>query len=442
MNKKKLLIITPFFAPQSHAAVFRAYKLAKYLPQKGWEIHVITTDTNYLYNEDQRLVEDLPPQVTIHRTRYTEPTLRGLRMSLGGKDRTFKSQKPASDGVAAESPTSSPKKSFAKSLYREGLRSFIHNPDEYWTWHGSAYKKALELIDNEGIPAVLTSTSPYTNLSIGRAIKEKRNIRWIADFRDPVIHDHRMFSQNDRIYANQRMLVKKAIETADKVTCPSSSIPLVFSDAHGTTHSYKFKFVPTGFETSLFPQDIVEVEDYLAFCGEYLPSYGDEFFKILNVAQKNHGPIKLKFIGKKEANEQVIRPYLEQFEGRVNVEFLDHMPQRELYKTLKKAKATLLITHRYYPWWCAFAKMTDYISLGRPVISVLPDPSEARKWLEKSGLGVFLDGDVQEAARTLEHFLKENSSFEGDPAIKQLFSVENQVDNFDKLLMNLIKESR
>ncbi len=51
MNKS-VLIVTPFFAPQSHAAVFRAYKLAKYLPRFGWKPYVLTTDTNYKFNED------------------------------------------------------------------------------------------------------------------------------------------------------------------------------------------------------------------------------------------------------------------------------------------------------------------------------------------------------------------------------------------------------
>ena len=98
MNKS-VLIVTPFFAPQTHAAVFRAYKLAKYLPRHGWKPYVLTTDTNYLYNEDPGLLDALPPEVEVTRARYVEPTLRGLRMAFGGKDRTFKTLK-ASMGIS------------------------------------------------------------------------------------------------------------------------------------------------------------------------------------------------------------------------------------------------------------------------------------------------------------------------------------------------------
>jgi len=49
MKNKKVLVITPFFAPESHAAVFRAHKLVKYLKKEGWEPIVLTVDTNYTY---------------------------------------------------------------------------------------------------------------------------------------------------------------------------------------------------------------------------------------------------------------------------------------------------------------------------------------------------------------------------------------------------------
>ena len=54
---RSILIVTPYFAPQTHAAVFRAYKLAKYLPRFGWKPYVLTVDTNYLYNNDPELLE-------------------------------------------------------------------------------------------------------------------------------------------------------------------------------------------------------------------------------------------------------------------------------------------------------------------------------------------------------------------------------------------------
>src|SRR5690349_4587223 len=82
-----ILIVTPFFAPQSHAAVFRAYKLAKFLPARGYRPFVVTVDTNYDYREDPNLLTALPREVTVVPARYVEPTLRGAEYALGLRDR-------------------------------------------------------------------------------------------------------------------------------------------------------------------------------------------------------------------------------------------------------------------------------------------------------------------------------------------------------------------
>src|SRR5690606_31683724 len=84
-----VLMLVPYFAPQTHAAMFRAHKLAKYLPEHGFRPVVVTTDVNYLYNEDSGLLQELPDCVQVHRARHVEPTVRGVRMALGGRDRTF-----------------------------------------------------------------------------------------------------------------------------------------------------------------------------------------------------------------------------------------------------------------------------------------------------------------------------------------------------------------
>ena len=58
MNKN-ILIITPFFPPQTHAAVFRAFKLVKYLKRTGWNPIVLTVNRNYLYLEDPDLLDEV-----------------------------------------------------------------------------------------------------------------------------------------------------------------------------------------------------------------------------------------------------------------------------------------------------------------------------------------------------------------------------------------------
>ena len=83
MNRS-VLIVTPFFAPQNHAAVFRAYKLAKYLPQFGWKPIVLTVDTQYEFNEDVACSRIARPNGSFA-PRYIEPTLRACDGDVGTK---------------------------------------------------------------------------------------------------------------------------------------------------------------------------------------------------------------------------------------------------------------------------------------------------------------------------------------------------------------------
>jgi hypothetical protein len=130
MSKNKLLLITPFFAPQTHAAVFRAFKLAIGLPDHDWEVHVLTVDINYNYNEDASLLEKIPEGVFVHEARYIEPTVRGVKMALGGADRTFmkvhapstEKAKPVDDAVPPAEP------SLLRKMYKSLLSNYLKFP--------------------------------------------------------------------------------------------------------------------------------------------------------------------------------------------------------------------------------------------------------------------------------------------------------------------------
>ena len=158
--KRSVLIVTPFFAPQSHAAMFRAHKLAKYLPAMGWKPYVLTVDTNYRFNEEPALLDSLPAETEIHTARHIEPTLRGLRMALGGRDRRFAALKR--EGIRFENGASAPPAPWLQQTYGRALQRF-HAPDEDWTWYRPALRRARALIREHRIPVVMTTAMPYTS---------------------------------------------------------------------------------------------------------------------------------------------------------------------------------------------------------------------------------------------------------------------------------------
>jgi glycosyltransferase involved in cell wall biosynthesis len=406
--QRSVLIVTPFFAPQNHAAVFRAYKLAKYLPPSGWKPIVLTVDTQYQYNEDPAMLADLPNEVEIVKARYIEPTIRGTRMALGGKDRTFKALKHRDTSKEGNSAATDQLRA-VKKAYQYLLENWVHNPDAYWTWARSATPAGMKLVREKGISVVVTSASPYSCLEVGLQL-QKCGAKWVADFRDPLAYSQRLANYSPRIYARQRAIVRAALTHADAVTVLASSYKSIFRDLFGNGYPDPV-FIPTGIDEAVVARARNEQHGapYLIFAGEFLPEYDTSFLEAFSLALLNaevrRTGIKLVVVGSISLSESRLMPQIQKFGIQQFVAFRDQMPQGELYGLIQNARAGALIPGTTALWWTNFAKMTDFIGLRKPVIAVVPDPSEARTALTRSRLGVFLDGSPEQRAQTLTDFL-------------------------------------
>jgi glycosyltransferase involved in cell wall biosynthesis len=407
MNRS-VLIVTPFFAPQNHSAMFRAYKLAKYLPQFGWKPIVLTVDTQYLYNEDPSLIPDLPQEVEVIRAPYVEPTLRGVRMALGGRDRTFKAMKGSA--TPQSGTVTSTRDRGAKRAYEYVVTNWLQIPDAYWTWAKRATVMGSNIIRERHIDVVYTTAPPYSSLVIGKAL-QGAGAKWVSDFRDPLAYTQRLSSNSARTYQRQRTIVKTALESADAVTVAASSFASIYHDMFGK-RGVDPVFIPTGMDVALIgpePNGVEEQSPYLIFAGEYLADYDTAFLEAFAGALKfpevEKIGIKLLVVGTLELNRTRLMPLLDRFALRDHVEFMDQKPQRDVYKLLRRARAGVLIPGTRAYWWTTFAKMTDYIGMRKPVVAIVPDPSEARTALTRSRLGIFLDGSPERRVQILRDFL-------------------------------------
>src|SRR5690606_19788819 len=126
------------------------------------------TDINYLYNEDPGLLQELPDCVQVHRARHVEPTVRGVRMALGGRDRTFVAMKRAgayAGRATNAAPVAAPRERGGRRFpMAEFVRVFGEWPDRYWTWSIAARRLCERLIREQGIGLLYTSAVPASPL--------------------------------------------------------------------------------------------------------------------------------------------------------------------------------------------------------------------------------------------------------------------------------------
>ncbi len=409
-----IILVAAHFAPESHAAMFRAFKLAKYLPAFGFQPIVVTTDTNYVYLEDPSLLPQLPPEVVIIRARYVEPTLRGLRMLAGGEARTTKSlaAAPVADAPPAAAPArQKPLGAFSRRAYQRLLTDWVQVPDRYNTWVGPAIEACERAVAEYGARIIWTTSQPFSCNTIGLAMKQ-RGLHWIADFRDPLPYGRKFMSDNPRVARLQTDNVRDTVYGADAITCISSIHPLILQDAFDPARLRPMHHIPTGIDEAYLPTARPTPDPanpVVVYAGEFIADYANDFFDLFAEMAKelsNEGRnLTMKVVGTKLINLPRLTGVISSRGLEDRVIFVDHLPQPELYRLLVAADAALLFPGQNSHWWNSFAKLNDYIGLGLQVIADVPNPSEARKELERASLGHFLDGNKEERLATFRKAL-------------------------------------
>jgi glycosyltransferase involved in cell wall biosynthesis len=436
-----VLMLVPYFAPQTHAAMFRAHKLAKYLPKHGFKPIVVTTDINYLYNNEPHLLRELPAEVEVHRARHIEPTLRGLRMALGGQDRSFAALKASgkvgtnitkNDAKVSTRPQArySPSAKFAQMIG--------NHPDRHWTWSGPAFRMASQLIKKHQISLMYTSAPPVSFLRAAIQLKERNNLAWLFDARDPLGYGRKNAAESMISFYQQREILHQAMAKADHVTGSARSYGQIFFDLYGLEEN-RFSFIPTGLDEDYLPVDPTPSRDsYLLHVGEVMPDQSPHSLrvleKILATPSGKHAFKELIFVGRREINEPRVRKLTEGLPLlQSRLKFLDHRPQAEVYELIRSARACLLIPGQMRYWWTSFAKAVDYIALGVPVIAHVPPISEARNELGQAGTALFLDGDISADAARLEPWLAQSEGLKPSAHAKK-YSAQSQVSEFADVL--------
>jgi glycosyltransferase involved in cell wall biosynthesis len=164
MARPRVLILTVPFPPWAGGAVMRMTKLAKYLPELGWDVTVVCSDSTGPTAPDPGLLAELPPSVEVMR-------IRGLFHRIGG---------PATKvAIAGRSRTG-----LLGSLMGSAVtiaRSVLV-PDRWIGWAASASRLSSTAA---GSPDVIISTGPPHSVHLAAARLARRwRTPWIADLRD------------------------------------------------------------------------------------------------------------------------------------------------------------------------------------------------------------------------------------------------------------------
>lgn len=179
---KKVILIAFYFNQVNEIASKRLRALAKYLPEFGWEPIVIVPDLGFDVEENANL------NCRIITTDYEDMFSKYINKIKPSKDNSKESGgygessnvNVSQDKLKDSSSVSNPLVSKAISIAGE----VFAYPDGMKYWYEPAFKVASEIIENENIEGIISSSWPITAHKIAKSLSDKYNIPWIADLRD------------------------------------------------------------------------------------------------------------------------------------------------------------------------------------------------------------------------------------------------------------------
>jgi glycosyltransferase involved in cell wall biosynthesis len=222
--KKVLLVGYPF--PLRRGGSPRLLGLAKYLPEFGWQPIILTAP----------LEEKPGPGFRIVETGYNDTTGFYARLlRLNPKEDIGKQVKNRLGMTAKKSVVD-----FFLTLAGE----IVNYPDSEKGWKKFAVKTGEELLAQEGINAIISSSAPVTAHVIANQLKRGHKIPWVADLRDLWTQNHN-YSYGPLRKLIDRRLELKTLSVADALVTVSRPLAQRLHNLH---QGKKVHVITNGFD--------------------------------------------------------------------------------------------------------------------------------------------------------------------------------------------------
>ena len=376
---KKVLIITYYWPPSGGSAVIRWLKFAKFLPQFDWQPVIYTPLNPEAPFEDPELEKDVPFEAEIIKTKIWEP-YNWYKIFTGKKKK---------DKIQVGFLSEKKKPGFLSKLgiYIRG-NYFI--PDARVFWVEPSVKKLTKYLKDNPVDAIVTTGPPHSLHLIALKLKQKLNIPWLADFRDPWTNidfykDLMLTHSSDK---KHRKLEKEVVGKADAIVSIARNMTEEFR-AVGGKNLYT---ITNGFDPDDKPDNQFKKENgfVILHTGTIAKSRNPEVFwksvsELITENKELASVIKIKLIGKLDAS---VYEFIEKYQLNAYCEIIDFLPHDEIMKEQSKAAVLLLlINDTPNAKGILTGKFFEYMCSERPVLAIGPADGEVAEILTETGAG-------------------------------------------------------
>lgn len=378
---KRVLIITYYWPPSGGAGVQRWLKMSKYFPDLGWE-PVIYTALNAEYPViDKTLEKDVPPGIKVIRQPIWEPYSWYKRFTGQKQD----------ENVYSGFLTEDKPKSFTQKL-SIWIRGNFFIPDARCFWIRPSIKFLVNELRKNPVDAIISTGTPHSMHLIAMGLKEKLNIPWLADFRDPWtnIDFYGQLMLTRWADAKHHRLEKEVLTNADRVT----TVSWHWADELGKIGNRKVEVITNGFDEDDYRDAKVEVDKKFSIshigllsAERTMTAFWAALHELCNEEPAFKEDLVIRLVGKVDYE---VFTELERFGLMPHVEYLKYVPHEEAIKLQQRSTVLLLVLNNvpnvlgHIP-----GKLFEYLAAGRPIIGIGNTEGDAAKIVRESGRGVF-----------------------------------------------------
>lgn len=375
---KKVLIITYYWPPAGGPGVQRWLKFVKYLPDFDIDPIVYIPENPTYPLLDEKLVADVPQNVTILKNKIIEPYAWASVFSK-------KNTKKISSGIIPNQR----KQSFVQKMML-WVRGNLFIPDARVLWVKPSVKYLSKYIQENNIDTVITTGPPHSLHLIGLQLKENLNVKWIADFRDPwtTIGYHKALKLTEASAKKHKDMEKKVMTTADFLLVTS---PTTKKEFEAITNK-PIHVITNGYDVENVGRPALDEKFTLAHIGSFLSERNPRvLWKALRELTKENAEFRkhfeLKLIG---ATSQEVLDAIEEFKLNTFVNNLGYVSHQEAVEQQRKSQVLLLIeidsedTKSIIP-----GKLFEYMVSERPILAIGPKDADFSVILQQTNTGTF-----------------------------------------------------
>ncbi|WP_374172282.1 glycosyltransferase family 4 protein [Flavobacterium tructae] len=380
MEQKKLLIITYYFPPAGGPGVQRWLKFVKYLPEFGIQPIVYVPENPTYPIVDEGLVNEISDKAVVLKNKIWEPY---QLASVFSKNKT----KKISSGIFPHKK----KQTILDKIFL-WVRGNLFIPDARVFWVKPSVAYLEKYIKEHNIDTIVTSGPPHSLHLIGLELKEKLNVKWFADFRDPwtTIGYHKALRLSGYAAKKHKNLEHKVLNSADTIIVTSKTTKVEFE----AITNKPISVITNGYDIENVEKQTLDTKFTLAHIGSFLSDRNPRFLweclvELLQEVPEFKSHLEIKLIG---AVSQEVLDAITEFDLKNYLNLLGYVSHHEAIAHQKKSQVLLLIeinsedTKSIIP-----GKLFEYMVSNRPIIAIGPQGSDFSDIIKETNTGVFFD---------------------------------------------------